>query len=82
MDAAALRTRRYDCMARAVAALMLGRHAGMNQRDIGALLGMGTGSAVCRQLQRLRDRMADDPDLVKHVESIRCILEDGSTAKG
>jgi hypothetical protein len=36
--------------------VMLGGHAGINQRDIGGLLSMGTGSAVCRQLKRLRAR--------------------------
>jgi hypothetical protein len=48
-----LRRRRYGCRLRAVAARMLGEHAGISQRDIGVLLGMGTGSAVCQQLRAL-----------------------------
>jgi len=62
--------RQYECVARGVAASMLGRHAGLNQRDIGALLGMGSGSAVCRQLQRLRD-----PKLRRKIESLTQALQ-------
>jgi hypothetical protein len=63
MKADDLRKRRYDCVARAVAAQMLLKHSGMNQRDIGVWLSMGTGSAVCRQLKRLRDRRGSGSDL-------------------
>ena len=76
IDPAALRRRQYDCVARAVAAFMLGRHAGMNQRDIAAFLSMGTGSAVCRQLQRLRERMDDDHRLADRVQMIGLVLQD------
>jgi REP element-mobilizing transposase RayT len=70
-----LKQRRYDCVARAVAAQMLGKYAGMNQRDIGGLLSMGTGSAVCRQLERLRDRRVRDLDLGTHIAKIESALE-------
>lgn len=70
MDAAALRKRQYNCVARSVAALMLGRAVGMNQRDIGSLLCMGTGSAVCRQLQGLRERREQDPDMTRRIDKI------------
>jgi len=70
-----LRNRRYDCVARAVAAQMLGKYAGMNQRDIGGMLGMGTGSAVCRQLKRLRDRRAHGSDLGARIGKIESLLE-------
>jgi len=77
VERAALQRRQYGCAARAAAALLLGRSAGMNQRDIGSLLGMGTGSAVCRQLQRLRDRQADDHALNEQIEcaarTIACV---------
>ena len=69
-----LRKRRYECVARAVAAKMLGKHAGMNQRDIGVLLNMGTGSAVCRQLKRLRDHRAHDSDLGVRIKAIESAL--------
>jgi len=68
IQSAALQHRQYDCVARAVAASMLGRHAAMNQRDAGTLLGMGTGSAVCRQLRRLRERLAHDAPAQRTVQ--------------
>lgn len=68
VEPAALQRRQYDCVARAVAALMLGRYAGMNQRDIAGFLAMGTGSAVCRQLQRLRERQTQDAVLTERIE--------------
>jgi hypothetical protein len=71
IEEAMLRRRLHGCRARAVAALLLGRHAGMNQRDVGAFLGMGTGSAVCRQLRGLRERMVSDRSL----EEIICRAE-------
>ena len=77
-----LRKRRYDCVARAVASQMLGRYAGMNQRDIGGLLSMGTGSAVCRQLKRLRDRRARGSDLDAYIEGIESALEMGKDSPG
>ncbi len=75
LKAADLRRRRYGCTARAVAAEMLGRYAGLNQRDIGGLLGMGTGAAVCQQLQRLRERRTCDSDLAGTMEAIVSKLE-------
>jgi hypothetical protein len=41
-----------------VAALLLSRYAGMNQRDIGGFLNMGSGSAVCQQFKVLRERQS------------------------
>ncbi len=75
LKAADLCRRRYDCKARAVAAEVLGRYAGLNQRDIGGLLCMGTGSAVCQQLQRLRERRACDSDLAGTMAEIVSSLE-------
>jgi len=77
-----LKKRRYDCVVRAVAAQMLGRYAGMNQRDIGGLLNMGTGSAVCRQLKRLRDRRVRGSDLEADIEGIESALEKGKDFSG
>ena len=70
VDPASLRRRQYGCVARAAAAFMLGRYAGMNQRDIGVFLGMGTGSAVCRQFGRLRERLRDDAELREKIDRI------------
>ena len=47
----------------------------MNQRDIGIFLGMGTGSAVCRQLQRLRERQAHGTILRERMELIATVLD-------
>jgi putative transposase len=73
----ALRHRQYDCTARTAAAFLLGRYAGMTQRDIATLLRMGSGSAVCRQLQRLRERLTRDADLNAQIERIRSVLATG-----
>lgn len=75
-----LRKRRYDCVVRAVTAQMLGRYVGMNQRDIGGLLSIGTGSAVCRQLKRLRDRRARSSDLDTRIAGIESALERGKNS--
>lgn len=79
-ESAALQIRQYDCVSRAVAALLLGRYAGMNQRDTAIILGMGTGSAVCRQLQRLRTRQAEDSDLAERVARLGQVLQVASSA--
>ena len=75
IEEAVLRRRCYGCRARAVAALLLGRHAGMNQRDVGVLLGMGTGSAVCRQLRGLRERMISDRSLGEMVSRAETAMQ-------
>jgi REP element-mobilizing transposase RayT len=75
LKAADLGRRQYDCEARAMAAQMLVRYAGVSQRDIGGMLGMGTGSAVCRQLKRLRDRREGDSGLDARIMKIERSLE-------
>ncbi len=65
-----LRRRQYKCLARAAAAYGLGRYAGMTQRDIGVLLRMGSGSAVCQQLQGLRRARADDCALADRMAAL------------
>jgi hypothetical protein len=80
VEPAALRRRQYNCVARAAAAFMLGRYAGMNQRDIGVFLGMGTGSAVCRQLQRLRERQTQDGELNEQLNRIASTLQQSSVS--
>ena len=63
VEVGALRRRQYRCPARAVAARMLWAHAGLNQRQIGRLLQMGTGASVSAHLRRLERAMATDPKL-------------------
>ncbi len=65
-----LNRRQYGGVARAAAAYLLGRYAGLNQRDIATYLGMGSGSAVCQQLQNLRRKMVDDQQLVTLVKRL------------
>ncbi|MFO7536081.1 MAG: hypothetical protein R6X19_10460, partial [Kiritimatiellia bacterium] len=74
--------RGYDCVARAVAAQLLGKHAGMNQRDIAGFLGMGTGSAVCRQVKRLRDRREQDSRLNAQIEEAEEAIEKSKQQHG
>jgi putative transposase len=70
VDRESLRRRAYGCVARAVAALLLMREAGMREREVAGMLGMGTGAAVSHQIQRLRQRMAEDADLRRRVERL------------
>jgi len=70
VEVGSLRQRRYNCVARGVVAYLLGKYAGMNQRDIGAWLGMGTGAAVSAQLKRLRVLEERDTELVSRIEDL------------
>ncbi len=70
----------YGCVARAVAAYLLGRWAGMSQRDLGRYMGLGSGSAVWYQMQRLRQRMARDKELAGRGEAISKICSRRHTA--
>jgi REP element-mobilizing transposase RayT len=71
---AELRKRQYGCVARAVAALLLGRLSGMNQRDVAGYLVVGTGSAVCRMLRRLREQLAEDAVLRQKLARVQALL--------
>ncbi len=82
VDPTALRRRQYGCVARAAAAFMLGRYAGMNQRDIGVCLGMGTGSAVCLQLRRLRERSDCDGVIRKQIAHAEAAIKTPRRAAG
>ncbi len=82
---AELRRRQYGCVARAVAALLLGRLSGMNQRDVASYLGVGTGSAVCRMLRRLSEQLTEDAVLRQKLARVQAMLakepQPGQTAK-
>jgi len=49
-----IKKRSYGSLVRAVAARMLMKYSGMNQRDAGVYLKIGSGAAVCQQLKRLK----------------------------
>ena len=53
VEVGSLKKRSYGNQARALAAKMLIRYSGMNQRDAGSYLKIGTGAAVCQQLKVL-----------------------------
>ena len=60
VDAGVFRERRRNSLLRAVAARCLMKYAACSQRDVAQLLGMGSGSAVSKQLSRkVRDGAND-----------------------
>ena len=63
--------RRRGSPLRGVAARCLIRYAGLSQRDVADVLGIGSGAAVCNQMNRFADKLAQDirlRSLVSHVE--------------
>ena len=70
-----LKCRSYGNMSRAIAARMLIKYSGMNQRDVGGYLRIGTGAAVCQQLGVLRKYMESDKKLSGQVARIEGLLE-------
>jgi REP element-mobilizing transposase RayT len=67
---AALKARRRHSDLRGLAAHMLCRHADLTQREVAAVLGMRSGSAVAFQLQRLAARLKADRTLRCQVAAI------------
>lgn len=61
----ALRETQYKSLARPVAARMLCKYVGMNQREAADELGYGTGASVSYQLKRLHAVMQEDKKLQK-----------------
>lgn len=68
--------RRRDSPLRAVAARYLIRYAGVTQREVARLLGVGTGGAVSAQLARLPELIRKDNSLRQRTERIEDRLED------
>jgi REP element-mobilizing transposase RayT/predicted transcriptional regulator len=60
---------------RAVASKLLIRYAGLTQRDVADLLGIGSGAAVCNQLRRLPDKLAASRRLRKQVKESEVRLD-------
>jgi len=69
-----LKQRGYGSKARAVAAKMLIRYSGLNQRDAGMYLNIGTGAAVSQQLSALRLAVESDDSLSKCIAGIEDVL--------
>jgi REP element-mobilizing transposase RayT len=53
---------------RSVAARSLLRYAGLSQRDVADLLNVGTGAAVCNQINRLPEKLAKDRRLRRQLK--------------
>jgi hypothetical protein len=60
VDGERFRERRRDSCLRAVAARFLMRYAGQTQREVARLLGMGTGSAVSKQMSGKSEVLTKD----------------------
>jgi REP element-mobilizing transposase RayT len=68
VDGSAFRRRRHDSPLRAVAARFLIRYAGSSQREVAALLDIGSGAAVCNQLRRFAGKLDEDRRLRHQVK--------------
>jgi putative transposase len=62
-DTAAFKCRRHGSPLRPIASRLLIRYAGCTQREAADLLDIGSGSAVCKQLARLEERLRKDLSL-------------------
>jgi putative transposase len=70
MELSELKERQYNSIARPVAARMLCKHAGLNQREAADVLGYGTGAAVSYQLKKLSMDIGADKKKAKQMGRI------------
>lgn len=70
-----LARRRRGCLAKAVAAWMLEKHAGLTRRAIGPWLGIESGTGVGYQIRQAMDGMKADPGLARRVERIERVFK-------
>lgn len=68
--------KQYGHVERAVAGKMLIRFSGMNQRDVGILLKIGTGAAVCQQLKKLYAVVESDGNLANRMRKMEKLLSE------
>jgi len=71
-----LKQRGYGSRARAIAAKMLIRYSGLNQRDTGMYLSIGTGAAVSQQLSTLSKAVESDDRLSRTMAGIEDVLDE------
>ena len=76
-----LKQRRRNSVLRAVAARFLCRYAGLTQREAAARLGIGTGSAISRQMKRFSDRLSEDPGLQCRIGKVEQRLTEARRAQ-
>jgi predicted transcriptional regulator len=60
---------------------MLIRYAGQSQRDVADLLGIGSGSAVCKQLAALPGKLTKDRRLRRQIKQAEARLEETRSAQ-
>lgn len=70
VETGVFRARRRGSDLRGIAAHVLCRFAGLTQREAADVLGMSTGAAVGKQLERLRRRLQDDAILSRRLATI------------
>jgi hypothetical protein len=70
-----LARRRRGCLAKAVAAWMLEKHAGLTRRAIGPWLGIGSGTGVGYQIRQAMDGMKTESGLARRVERIERVFK-------
>jgi REP element-mobilizing transposase RayT len=73
--------RRHGSPLRAIAARYLIRYAGQSQRDAADYLNVGSGAAICNQLNRLPDKLAKDRRLRRQIKEIEERLENARCAQ-
>ena len=66
--------RRHGSPLRAIAACYLIRYAGQSQREVADYLDIGSGSAVCKQLNRLPEKLSKDRRLRRQVKQAEAEL--------
>jgi putative transposase len=76
VDADEFKRRRQSSPLRAVAIRYLLRYAGLSQRDVADLLNIGSGAAVCNQLNRLPEKLSKDRRLRRLVKQAEERLEE------
>lgn len=74
--------RQHSSPLRAVAIRFLLRYSGLTQRDVADLLNIGSGAAVCNQLNRLPDKLSKDRRLRRLVKQAEEQLEEKRCARG
>ncbi len=78
----AFKRRRHGCPLRAIAARCLVRYAGQTQRNVADLLNIGSGSAVCKQLASLPERLSKDRRLRRQVKQVEKHLSGIKAGRG
>ena len=74
--------RKRDSSLRVVAAKYLMKYSGLNQREVGKLLNVGSGSAISKQLTRFAGREKLDKRLARQLKKIEQMLDQVRSDQG